>query len=302
MHAIDLADDVEMRALEHGEASRHRIAWAADEHSPERPVEWPLDTDLAVRAHRALETLHARALPAHVRVRKRIPAGGGLGGGSADAAAVLLGLDALFGLRTPEHDLVRTAMSLGSDVAFFVDRESFAAGLPPRPAVVSGFGERIARRVRTPGALVLAIPGVPCPTGAVYAAYDRAPSALDVPRVLAAAEEAAGAGGVVPGLLLNDLTRAAEAVAPEVARVRTALAGALGRLAFVTGSGSTVFACCGGRESAEELAERAAEVLDPGETAEWAREALKALGGGGRFAGLLDDDGPRARVVAASLV
>lgn len=176
--------------------------------------------------------------PCEVRVLKRIPVGGGLGGGSADAGAALLGLDALFDLGLSQADLSGAAAALGSDVAFFLDRES-----PPRPALVTGLGERVERQARLAGDLVLIMPAMGCPTGAVYRAYDAAPRALredDVRRMIARAEREGGRAD--PGVLFNDLAGPALAVAPALAAVRSACAGALGGPVHVSGSGSTLFA------------------------------------------------------------
>ena len=81
--AIDLHDTVSVRALHDDAApSQYAIAWddGAD-------TEWPSADDLAVKAHRAIERLIRRPIPIQLTVTKRIPAGGGLGGGSSDAAA-----------------------------------------------------------------------------------------------------------------------------------------------------------------------------------------------------------------------
>src|SRR6185295_18407432 len=96
MHAIDLCDEVWITRLVTG-ASRLDIAWADDAPRPS-PIDWPSEKDLAFRAHRLLEGDTGRALPAAIRIAKRIPVGGGLGGGSSDAAATLLALNDLFAL------------------------------------------------------------------------------------------------------------------------------------------------------------------------------------------------------------
>ncbi len=74
------------------------------------------ETNLAVRAAVAIG-----APPVHIELQKRIPAGGGLGGGSSNAAAVLLSLDAMFAMHTPGERLHELALSLGSDVPFFLE-------------------------------------------------------------------------------------------------------------------------------------------------------------------------------------
>lgn len=78
------------------------------------------DDDLVVQAARALEERVGRALPARIRVEKRIPVASGLGGGSSDAAAVLRLLNRLHALGLSSEELASVGTSVGSDVPFFV--------------------------------------------------------------------------------------------------------------------------------------------------------------------------------------
>ena len=133
MVCVDLMDRV--RVTPGSEGSTHRIAWAEDAPRP-TPIDWPVEKDLAVRAHRALERRVGRTLPCAVAVEKRIPVGGGLGGGSSDAAAALLALREAFDLPLSDAELAAVGAGLGSDVAFFVDAEH-------GPGVVTGFGEGV---------------------------------------------------------------------------------------------------------------------------------------------------------------
>src|SRR6185437_2854236 len=98
--------------------------------------------DLAVRAARLLQEYTGITLGADVHVDKHIPAGGGLGGGSSDAATVLLGLNALWGTQVPRGELARLGLALGADVPVFVGGHSawgegrgeqlWPLALPPR--------------------------------------------------------------------------------------------------------------------------------------------------------------------------
>jgi 4-diphosphocytidyl-2-C-methyl-D-erythritol kinase len=95
----------------------------------------PAEEDLAVRAAEALQAATGCALGADIEVEKRIPMGGGLGGGSSDAATVLLALDGLWKLDLGPGRLQEIGLGLGADVPFFVGG---------RNAWVEGIGERIA--------------------------------------------------------------------------------------------------------------------------------------------------------------
>lgn len=172
------------------------------------------DHDLVLRAQRALEEASERRLPARFRLVKRIPAGAGLGGGSADAAAALRGLSRLYGLRC---DLKPVAASLGADVPFLLVGGAAAA---------TGRGELLTPTPAGRGWYALAWPGFPVSTPAVYQKWD----------------EVGGEGK-------NQLTRAALSVEPKMAD----FASMLGAGWRMTGSGSTFFKPCSSREDAEQV-------------------------------------------------
>lgn len=203
------------------------------------------EDNLVLKALRALEAYVGRALPTRIRLTKRIPAGGGLGGGSADAAAALVGLPVLHGVAVPAEQLQAIAARLGADVAFGL-RGGFARGrrygdlLEPLPLPAD-------LRERT---LVLLAPGFPCPTPAVYRAWDSQPS-----RVARGASDRfleADAGARL-GCISNDLQAPAEALYPDLVRVRTAMVQAGLQAVTVSGSGSTLFGFWAGDDSLHEL-------------------------------------------------
>jgi 4-diphosphocytidyl-2-C-methyl-D-erythritol kinase len=141
---------------------------------------------------------------ARVVVTKRIPAGAGLGGGSADAAAILRWAGF--------HDQREAARRLGADVAFC---------LVGGRAQVTGFGDLVEPRPFQAVQVTLATPPVRCATSAVFQAWDRL------------------GGPQGPGM--NDLELAALAVAPELAAWREALGDDTGEQPHLAGSGSTWF-------------------------------------------------------------
>lgn len=114
------------------------------------------DDDLVVKAARLLQAESGCRLGAEIRVRKRIPAGGGLGGGSSDAATVLVALNRLWGLGWSRGQLATLGLGLGADVPVFVHGRS---------AWAEGVGERL-RPVALPEAWYLVV----CPDCAVSTA------------------------------------------------------------------------------------------------------------------------------------
>ena len=228
MHAIDLADDLTVaHAPDSKPVTTFDIAWHDG-----APVDWPIESDLTARAHRALEQHAARPLPTAVTLRKRIPAGGGLGGGSSDAAALLLALRDLHNLDITTAQLAALAHTIGTDIPYFIDDDQ-----PPRPALVTGLGDRIERLPRSAASLTLILPPFGCPTCAVYRAFDAAPThAGHEPRVRSLATRP-----IDTRLLFNDLADAALRAEPRLAELHAALARELGTPVHVSGSGSTLF-------------------------------------------------------------
>ena len=121
----------------------------------------PEEADLAVRAARALQAAAGTSLGADLEVEKHIPMGGGLGGGSSDAATVLLALDRLWELGRGAAGLLELGARLGADVPFF---------LHGRAAWVEGIGERLTPIDLPPRWYVVLVPPVHVPTPAIFAA------------------------------------------------------------------------------------------------------------------------------------
>ncbi|MBD7924447.1 4-(cytidine 5'-diphospho)-2-C-methyl-D-erythritol kinase [Xanthomonas bonasiae] len=119
--------------------------------------------DLLVRAARLLQTHAKIAQGVDIRVEKRIPAGGGFGGGSSDAATALVALNALWGAGLDEDALAGLGLTLGADVPVFVRG---------RDAWAEGVGERLTPLRLPPAWYVLADPAVHVPTAALFQAPD----------------------------------------------------------------------------------------------------------------------------------
>ena len=252
MATLDFADAMTLAALDAG-PSRFDLHFARDAPKPQA-IDWPLEKDLAWRAHRLLEQHVGRPLPVAMTLAKRIPAGAGLAGGSSNAAAMLVGLNRLFELQLPEAALAELATKLGSDIAFLV------AALHGRPAaIVTGLGEQVTPIAPRALHLVLAFPRFGCPTGPVYKAFDQSLASASRPPAVERVRELAGATAVASESLFNDLSEPACIVAPELAELREALAARVARPVHVSGSGSTLFFLARDADEAARLAQAVRE-------------------------------------------
>ncbi len=121
----------------------------------------PEETDLCVRAARLLQTETGSTFGVEIAIEKRIPMGGGLGGGSSDAATTLLALNRLWELKLSRAELQRIGLKLGADVPFFLFGHN---------AFVRGIGEQM-QALDTPSRCFAVIhPGVLVPTAAIFSA------------------------------------------------------------------------------------------------------------------------------------
>lgn len=184
---------------------------------------------------RAAERLLAH-LPAppglKLRLIKKIPAGAGLGGGSSDAAAALVGIDHLLGLGTPASVLLAHAAALGSDVPFF---------LTGGTALATGTGTDIAPLPEPPGRELLIVhPGEPLSTRLVYAQIEEPLTLARKPASIPGFERIPVdiASWVRSG---NDLEPHAVRLCPAIGKIRSLLEGAGAEVAAMTGSGAAVF-------------------------------------------------------------
>ena len=237
MQALDLCDELRLRLVPresrptggaHGAEPEVRLRLAHPAPGVPEGAE-----NLAARAG-ALVLAQAGAaaeLALEIELDKRIPAGGGLGGGSSDAAAVLLGTNRLLGAPLDSGALAALAARLGSDVAFFLHGGT---------ALCTGRGERVQPLAPPrPFEVTLLRPPFATPTERVYAALAAPPLAPDARRdgELAALHRATDGAEVaaLERLFRNDLEAPARAVEPRLAALldRTRL--------HLSGSGSTLF-------------------------------------------------------------
>jgi 4-diphosphocytidyl-2-C-methyl-D-erythritol kinase len=158
----------------------------------------PPQTNLTVRAAEALRAATGATAGVTLRLEKRLPMGGGLGGGSSDAATTLLALNRLWGTGLDSLQLQRVGLALGADVPIFVHGRS---------AFAEGVGERFSDVALPPAWYLVLVPAVTVPTPEIF----RSPQLRrDTPAI--------GAGEWRPGFGHNDLEAVACALYPEVSQ------------------------------------------------------------------------------------
>jgi 4-diphosphocytidyl-2-C-methyl-D-erythritol kinase len=201
----------------------------------------PTEENLILRAARMLADAAGIAAAARISLTKRIPVAAGLGGGSADAAAILKALIRLWQVDTKRIDLAKIAISLGADVPVCIAKQ---------PSFVTGVGEQIDRGPSLPIAGVLLVnPNEALPTADAFAAFSGPFSVAG--RFTAKPRDVAG----LVELLVrrrNDLTPDVLQLCPAISDVLDAIEATPGcRLARMTGSGATFFGLFDDRAAAE---------------------------------------------------
>jgi 4-diphosphocytidyl-2-C-methyl-D-erythritol kinase len=184
--------------------------------------------DLCLRAARLLQQESGCTHGADITIEKRLPSGAGMGGGSSDAATVLLALNRLWRLDWPRNRLLQLGQRLGADVPFFIGGHN---------AYVEGIGEQLSPVALAPQWFAVVKPPVDIPTKSIF---DSPLLVRDTEPVILAGFPADTAS--VTGR--NDLQPAAEAQAPAVRDVAKWLEERFGN-SRMTGSGSAVFARAG---------------------------------------------------------
>lgn len=211
----------------------------------------PAEADLVVRAARLLQSTSGTGLGVDIRVEKRLPMGGGLGGGSSDAATTLIALNRLWALGLSRGRLQALGLTLGADVPFFV----FGTN-----AFAEGVGEELVHLTLAPAWYVVIAPQVMVPTAAIFAAEELT---RDTPPI----KIADFAASPCSDNTRNDLEPVARARFPAVGAVLAWL-GSYGR-ARMTGSGACVFA-----EMASEAAAREVAAACPPQWQAWSVRGL----------------------------
>lgn len=223
---ISLSDDV---VVEVGPARGDEPVVRCECDEPGIPTD---ERNLAVRAAALLRTAAQKHDDLAITLRKRIPTGAGLGGGSSNAATVLRALAEIWGWPRTAAELSERGATLGSDVPLF---------LGPTQGYATGRGERItpiASGIR--GCAVVVLPELHCATADVYRAFDALPPPPARPG-RAVLESLLSESAQLMDALFNDLEPAAERVVPAVGALRRKLEQLAGGAVRMTGSGAAHF-------------------------------------------------------------
>lgn len=195
----------------------------------------PVEENLAWRAADAILAATGRRFGVRMHLRKRIPAGGGLGGGSSDAASALIAVNRLAGEAVPRAEVLHTASRLGADVAFFASGASLALGW--------GHGQRLFELSPLPARPALLVcPGIHVATPAAYRWVDEMRASAGRRGAVHLNHGVLGNWGDLARLGGNDFESPVMAQHPRLKAAFEALAATGPFLCRMSGSGSTLFA------------------------------------------------------------
>lgn len=248
MQRVDLCDDIEITLTDNPGV---RVT-CGSAYVPDGPG------NIAWRAADALLQLSGRQIGIDITITKNIPVGAGLGGGSSDAATVLMGVNELLELGYSDQRLMEIGVKLGADVPFFIFKE---------PALAEGIGDKLTALDHVPSLwVVLVNPGIHVSTGWVY--QNLRLTSRTSPDIVS---RSYGSLDELCSVLSNDLEPVTCTRHPLVSELKQILKSEGARGSLMSGSGSTVFGLFEDEESAKEAAAGIAE--DRG----WFTAAVKTL-------------------------
>lgn len=195
-----------------------------------RPIDCPIEKNLAVKAYRALEAELGQLPPVDIYLDKLIPDGAGLGGGSADAAFALRGIRDTLGLDLDDTQLEAVAARIGADCPFFIaNRPALCTGIgttltPVEIPALKGYTIAVAKRTDTA-----------VPTASAYAGITPRQPAHDIMSILALPPEE------WRGLLVNDFETTVFPAAPAIAALKDHFYDTGAVYASMSGSGAAVY-------------------------------------------------------------
>jgi 4-diphosphocytidyl-2-C-methyl-D-erythritol kinase len=243
-HGVDLADDIEIKETR-GQAVEIEMQFAADTIGKVPALE---ENSIYRAAESLIQHGGEPGRGVKIDVIKRIPVGGGLGGGSGNAAGALLALSRHWNMALERERLLELAGTIGSDVTYCIDGGT---------ALATARGEQLTQ-IPAPGQMsfVLGISREPLLTRDVYGAWGELGPEKEVTSSMMALALGAGDVDEVASLLHNDLERPAFMLRAELVRKKEAMleAGALG--AGMTGSGPTMFGILKNEDAARKVADK----------------------------------------------
>ncbi len=199
----------------------------------DKPIDIPLEDNLIYKAAMSLQRFVEKDLSVNVYVEKQIPTGGGLGGGSSNAAATLLALNDFFDLNMSLTDLHKIAIDLGSDVPFF---------LRGNACIARGRGELLEEiEIRNPYHILLVNPGIHVSTPLAYKSLGKGDEIVEGTRL---SDLVNGQKTLNPDLLQyfkNDFEEYVFKTFPKINEIKNTLYDSGAIFALMSGSGSTVF-------------------------------------------------------------
>ena len=226
----------------------------ADDISIETEADIKMQDNLVYKATALLREHSGSSSGARIRLVKEIPMAAGLGGGSSDAAAALLGLNELWGLGLGLEDLMELAAELGSDVPFFI-----SGG----PSLVTGRGERLEPLLSGPScAIALIKPDLGVSAGFAYSGIRQFTEDIPSPGTVKKAIKSGRISDVAP-LMKNDLELAVFEAHPEIRQIKQSLLTHGAQAGLMSGSGSTVFGAFDDEEQAGRAVESVKTELGP---------------------------------------
>ena len=249
MQRVDLCDDVEIALSENPGV---RVSCGRPD-IPDGPG------NIAWRAADALLKLSGREVGIDIKITKRIPAGAGLGGGSSDAATVLMGVNEILELGLSDQRLMEIGVKLGADVPFFIFKKT---------ALAEGIGDQLTALDQVPSLwVVLVNPGIHVSTAWVYQSLQLTTKAapVNVSRSYGSLDE-------LCAVLSNDLEPVTCGRFPLIGELKEMLIAVGARGSLMSGSGSTVF----GLFADEAAAQRAAAKVVKGRP-DWFSVAVRTL-------------------------
>ncbi|MBN8544801.1 MAG: 4-(cytidine 5'-diphospho)-2-C-methyl-D-erythritol kinase [Ignavibacteria bacterium] len=230
-YPLQLCDEIVMRECDH---------LLIETDNPELNID--IENNLIFKAVKLMESKTGRPLNCRIRLEKRIPMGAGLGGGSSNAASVLLGLNDLFDLKFSKDDLRGFGAELGSDVPFFIH---------PVPSFGAGSGE-----ILTPldfeleGVMVVVNPGIHVATGPAYKNCKPGKAPFNL---LELNEQKSFDYNKLRYVIKNSFEETVFMDHPEIGEVKERFFKAGAEFALMSGSGSTVFGIFESTKKAEEF-------------------------------------------------